>query len=192
VLLFFVPTFVVVAEFPEGSRIEAGSRYRIDRVDPDSGSPVTWTIVDGRLVAAGNVLVDGRMYDVEFVEGRCPEIFDGCDDPLEDFAFHDGESAKRAAQALLDQVLLDDVVDKGVIYNFDSLPTQMYGCSHTNICDTVIPYDLVSSDPPLLISSVYNASPGTPDSVGLGVSYEMNADSSQRYLWNYAKFTLSQ
>ena len=50
-------------------------------------------VVGGTLVGASNVDVDGQLFDVEFVDGRCIDLFDGCDD-ASDFDF-DNESAAR-------------------------------------------------------------------------------------------------
>ena len=72
------------------------------------GSANASLIVDGagNLLGATNATVDGTLYDVEFVEGSCVDVFTGCDE-LADFDFTDAATALLAAQALLDQVWVD-------------------------------------------------------------------------------------
>src|SRR5262245_15153036 len=59
---------------------------------------------NGELVGANGVLVNGTLYDVEFVGGGCPD--NGCDE-LSDFTFQTFAASSAASQALLDQVFLD-------------------------------------------------------------------------------------
>ena len=63
----------------------------------------------GKLLGATDVNVGGWMYDVVFADGRCIDVFDGCDSPT-DFAFTTAASATAASQALFDQVLLDSAL----------------------------------------------------------------------------------
>jgi len=58
--------------------------------------------VDGQLDGAADIDVGGVFYNVQFVEGTCNGLFDGCTD----FAFTTQSDASVAAQALLDQVFL--------------------------------------------------------------------------------------
>ena len=77
----------------------------------------------GQLLGADNVNLGSLgFYDVRFFDGTCIGIFGGCDD-AGDFAFNSEANARIAAQALLDQVLLD--VPRG---NFDSDPAATTGC----------------------------------------------------------------
>ncbi len=85
---------------------------------------------DGTLLGATDVLVDGTLYEVEFVDGRCFDLFDGCDE-LSDFVFTDEATALLAAQALLDQVMVG-------IYDLD--PELIFGCGDLRLCQTIIPY----------------------------------------------------
>jgi hypothetical protein len=75
---------------------------------PFSASAVSLQIDStGQLLGATGVDVSGTLYDVEFVQGRCYEVFDGCDDAFDDFVFQSSTAAAEAASALLSQVLLD-------------------------------------------------------------------------------------
>ena len=95
----------------------------------------TLTVVDGQLMGASNVMVDGSLYDVQFLDGTCIDLYSGCDEdsdfpfpyPLEFLAF-------QASQALLDHVLLDGY--EGAI---DSSPQLTNGCTGSP-CSVVLPY----------------------------------------------------
>jgi hypothetical protein len=43
-------------------------------------------VVSGELLGATGINVDGKVYDVQFVEGTCVDIYGGCD-ALSDFTF---------------------------------------------------------------------------------------------------------
>ena len=62
----------------------------------------------GQLTGAQNVdLGSLGFFNVEFVDGTCIALFDGCNQ-VADFDFTNEADALLAAQALLDQVLVDD------------------------------------------------------------------------------------
>ena len=114
-------------------------------------------IVDsnGILQGATGVTVDGTLYDVEFPDGFCPEVFSGCD-AVSDFQFQTSGAATLAAQALLDQVFLD-----GPLGQFDSSPALTNGCSNTPPsfsipCFTYVPYwvTLFPNGPPVVLSRI--------------------------------------
>jgi len=98
-----------------------------------SANAVTLNVVGGQLMGASGVLVDGDLYDVEFVDGTCIELFSGCDG-ASDFAFTTAAAAGLASQALLDQVFLDD------ISTYDSSPFLTFGCTNPGFCDVDTPY----------------------------------------------------
>jgi hypothetical protein len=58
----------------------------------------TLNVIDGQLVGASNVDVGGILYDVEFLNGTCIALFDGCDSSA-DFTFTNSVDAIAAAQA---------------------------------------------------------------------------------------------
>jgi hypothetical protein len=91
----------------------------------------------GVLTGARGVSVNGELYDVEFRDGTCIELFSGCDS-LSDFTFTDSR-AIAASQALLDQVFVD-----GVLGNFDSMPALTRGCGDNTgqgFCAVFTPVD---------------------------------------------------
>ena len=73
--------------------------------------------------------MDGNLYDVQFLDGTCIGLYNGCDE-ISDFTFQTQSSAALASQALLDQVFLD-----GPLGNFDSDPTLTFGCSSFYECE---------------------------------------------------------
>jgi hypothetical protein len=103
-------------------------------VTASSAGAATLNVVGGQLLGASGVNVGGSLYDVDFIDGRCTVLFDGCDSPV-DFAFADPGSATVASQALLDQVFLD-----GVSGSFDSIPNLTNGCTAGFACNALTPF----------------------------------------------------
>lgn len=93
---------------------------------------------NGMLMGAGNVDVGGTLYDVEFVDGACADVFTGCDE-LSDLDFNDFNTANLAAQALIDQVFID-----GIDGNFDSETTNIFGCGNESTCVAYVPYAIIN------------------------------------------------
>lgn len=113
-----------------------------------SGAQGATPIVElGELKGAHGVNVDGAVYDVEFVEGTCIDVFDGCDE-ASDFGFADLAAAQLASQALQDQVFLD-----GGAGNFDSVPNLTFGCSGS-FCGAVTPFGVPDATNTSVISSI--------------------------------------
>ncbi len=81
----------------------------------------------GQLTGATGVDVDGTLYDVAFVDGTCANLFNGCDNPMDDFVFLTQALADSASQALLNQVLFD-----GAMGNFRSQPELVFGIDPFN------------------------------------------------------------
>ncbi len=88
----------------------------------------------GQLTGATSVIVNDVSYNVEFLDGTCVDLFDGCDD-LSDFTFTTVTEATAAAQALLDSVFQD-----GPHGLFDTNPSLTNGCSDAAECDALIPF----------------------------------------------------
>jgi hypothetical protein len=65
----------------------------------------TLNVVGGQLHGAFGVDVGGTLYNVEFLDGTCIALFNGCD-AVSDFTFQSSALAASASQALLDQVFL--------------------------------------------------------------------------------------
>jgi hypothetical protein len=105
-----------------------------------SASAATLNVVGGQLFGASGVIVDGSSYNVEFLDGTCIALFDGCDD-VSDFTFTTPGLARAASEAILDQVFIDDV--SGM---FDSDPVLTFGCElvspgSPNFCSAYTPYE---------------------------------------------------
>ena len=92
----------------------------------------------GQLLGASNVDVNGSSYNVEFVEGDCYDVYDGCQ--AANFTFTTAADARAASWALLLQVFTDFATNG--LGNFDSLPHLTRGCTSTTRCDALTPWRL--------------------------------------------------
>jgi len=99
----------------------------------------------GKLTGATGVNVSGTLYDVQFVEGKCNDLFTGCDQPS-DFVFTTLASADLASTALLNDVFVGF---------YDSDPTKTRGCSSSALCNAYTPYLKDSND--VLVSAAANS-----------------------------------
>jgi hypothetical protein len=99
----------------------------------------------GKLTGATGVNVSGTLYDVQFVEGKCNDLFTGCDQPS-DFVFTTLAAADLASTALLNDVFVGF---------YDSDPTKTRGCSSSALCNTYTPYLKDSND--VLVSAAANS-----------------------------------
>lgn len=152
------------------STVGIGQFYMYAVWTPSAVQPAIQNVVAGQLVGASNVDVGGVLYDVEFVEGTCIGVFDGCDSP-DDFTFSDLASVAAASQALLDQVFLD-----GVAGDFDSDPTSTFGCTHATVGSVQTPYLLIDADG-LGVGIALNAAAEANDAIADGQT-ERTADSA--------------
>jgi hypothetical protein len=122
-----------------------------------SAQAATLDVVGGQLYGAFGVNVDGSLYDVQFLDGTCIDLYSGCDE-ASDFTFQTQAAALLAAQALLDQVFLDGA------YLFDTNPELTNGC--TSSCGLWTPYALVSAG--IVVASITFNQSGTsafPDGI---------------------------
>ena len=137
-------------------------------------------VSDGILTGATGVDVDGVAYDVQFIDGSCIGVFDGC--LPSSFAFSTLASASIASQALLDQVFIDD------IWEFDAIPSATSGCSAENQeCIAVTPYAVARSE---VDGELYFAGSGAFNSPG-GLPDFTLGDISERVDFDYATVTTS-
>ncbi len=135
-----------------------------------------WAVIlqtsSGQLIGASDVDVDGTLYDVAFVDGSCNALFDNCDE-VTDFTFQTKSAADAASLALLEQVLQD-----GVMGNFDADPTLTLGISAMGITQgwcsfidgisaaaVLTPYTPYGSMGTVGASSAYNSVEETEDGV---------------------------
>ena len=128
----------------------------------------------GFLTGATGVNVGGTLYDVEFVDGSCLSLFDGCNS-VSDFAFSSAEDAGDASQALLDQVFLD-----GPDGNFDSAPELTFGCEgaiNGSWCLVVTPYGFLNAEQ-LSVALAFNLATILGDAVAPNGSGPINGDTT--------------
>ena len=95
---------------------------------PSLANAAVQDIEAGQLVAAYMVEIDGNFYDVEFVDGTCADLFDGCDSS-DDFTFTNGADALTASYALLDQVFVNTSYGP-----FDEASELTHGCPEGTEC----------------------------------------------------------
>lgn len=111
---------------------------------PAGARAATLIVADGELIGATGIRIDGNLYDVEFGDGSCIELFDGCD-RVSNFAFARAAAAERASWALLEQVFLD-----GPSAEFDSDSGLARGCGNDYgyiVCLVHTPFALGYFDP---------------------------------------------
>jgi len=93
----------------------------------------TLIVENGVLMGATGVDVNGVLYDVQFLDGTCIELYGGCDE-ISDAPFanaFDTGLAIAANTALLEQVLIDSPLG-----SFDSSPDLTNGCFVAENCTT--------------------------------------------------------
>ena len=90
--------------------------------------------MSGQLLGAKNVNVSGSYFDVDFLDGTCVELFNGCDSAVDDFIFPTIDSSFAASEALLNQVLIDSSLGP-----FRSFFRLINGCSSLYTCAVVTP-----------------------------------------------------
>ena len=90
----------------------------------------TLNVVGGELLGASGVDVGGTLYNVEFLDGTCIDLYNGCDDSS-DFTFNTRDNAELASVALLREVFT------GV---FDTEIELTNGCSSEIRCWAITPY----------------------------------------------------
>lgn len=100
---------------------------------------VQLNVVGGQLLGASNVDVNGTLYDVEFVDGTCIALFDGCE-KASNFAFTTSSQAQAATESLSNSVFLN-----GPLGNFDSNPLLTAGISFGGIGLVLTPYRIDST-----------------------------------------------
>lgn len=84
---------------------------------------LTLNVVGGQLLGASGVNVGGTLYDVEFLDGTCVALFNGCDS-VTDFTFQAQPDAFSAVQVLFDEVFIDSTFGQ-----FRSDPSSINGIS---------------------------------------------------------------
>lgn len=129
--------------------------------------------VTGKLLGATGVLVANTLYDVNFVDGTCVALFNGCNEKS-DFVFTDTNWTLSASDALLDQVLIDTA--QGA---FDSDPTLTMGCGYAEYCTILTPY--YGSPSYMMAGHANNVSAervdhGIYDTISPGAGYTPTAD----------------
>jgi hypothetical protein len=142
---------------------------------------------NGILTGAKNVDVGGTLYDVNFVDGSCASIYNGCDE-ITDFDFQNPSDGAAAAQALLDQVFID-----GPSGSFDSAPGSIAGCEGltSSICVTHIPSRILVTNTQHVVSSSSDNSVLESRDQTISRGVDPLEDLSSNRTFNFAQFALS-
>lgn len=123
------------------------------------GLSATLDVVGGQLMGASGVDVGGTLYDVQFVDGSCVALFDGCD-AASDFTFTTAADAIAASQALLDVVFID-----GVAGLFDTNPNLTNGITGATFAFVSTPYEATLTGVNVYSAANYAPSVGAADAV---------------------------
>ncbi len=91
-------------------------------------------VLDGVLIGANDVIVDGGSYDVRFAAGTCVDLFNGCNEQS-DFVFQTSSEAIAASMALRDQVFIG---------TFDADPEKTINCTNPSVCYFYTPFDVIN------------------------------------------------
>lgn len=128
--------------------------------------PVLQVSVDGQLIGARNVEVEGLFYNVRFLDASCEDIVAGCNG-RRDFVFGTEAAANLASSVLMDSVFLD-----GPLGQFDSIPQLTDGCSSDIVCLVRTPYELfIGQDGTRArTSSFFNYAGSRPDEIRINNS----------------------
>jgi len=115
----------------------------------------------GQLTGATGVAVNDIFYDVDFRDGTCIDLFNGCDE-ASDFIFGSSVEAADASQQLLEQVFLD----LGTMATaFDSDPSLTYDCMSVERCIAFTPWSVTG--PNVSIQGAFNYNPAAADKVDI-------------------------
>ena len=109
---------------------------------------------DGSLVGVRTLAFEGALYEVEFIDGSCIELLDGCDEP-EDFPFESIPQAEAASAVL--QTL------------FSTRGYAIRGCEPDFSCSLLTPIELTGDPPRVRAVDLFV---GSPSCTGNCASYE--------------------
>ena len=143
-----------------------------------SAAASTLVFTGTTLTAVEDLLVDGSLYDVEFVDDTCVDIFTGCD-ALSDFDFTSSVTALAAVQALILAI--------GAV-----APTDVFGCGVPIGCVAYVPFQIHSDVGAVALARAGNA-PGTAsDFADVGLVFVFTSfDSSEDSTSVWADFRVS-
>jgi hypothetical protein len=136
-----------------------------------SAAPILQVDGTGKLTGAIGVNVNGSLYDVQFVEGKCNDLFSGCDQPS-DFVFATQAAADLASTALLNDVFV------GI---YDSDPTKILGCLSSTLCNAYTPYLKDGNDVLVSVATNFPSSTDTISHSSLVRNSDLTGDSGGTY-----------
>lgn len=137
----------------------------------------TLNVLNGQLMGADGVNVNGSLYNVDFLDGSCISLYN-----CGGFTFNTLTSATAASQALLDQVFLD-----GPLGQFDSKPTLTNGIEIDGLfgrVDTV--FNRQGGTTAFGYASVLNYKLDANDTTSFNVGHDWLVDSGENGLVTHA------
>lgn len=137
----------------------------------------------GQLLGADDVDVGGVLYDVDFLDGSCTALFDGCD-ASDDFTFTTEVAAQTASTALLTQVFQD-----GPSGNFASDPSLTTGCETSPVCNVFTPFETSGTN--VGVIGYFNTL-GSFEIVLAATSFDRNFDSATDNTAVFAAWEVSE
>lgn len=152
-------------------------------VDGAHAAPLaTLQVEQGILTGAKGVVLDGKRFDVSFIDGTCEATIGGCS--FHALTFRTLDQANAASRALAEQVFVD--TNQGA---FDTNPALTRGCTYDENCLILTPYFINS----LVTSSelVNWAGPGIGVLYPNGFDEVWDVDSTRIINVTFARWTLS-
>lgn len=145
----------------------------------------TLHVTGGILTGAKGVAVGGDLYDVEFKDGTCVDLFNGCDG-ADDFIFDSASTAGEALAALLVTVFVDSGLG-----NFDIDPSKTAGCSDYAVCRVRMPLAVITAGDELQAVRLENWRNNNEDFVSGAYTIAFGLDSSSVGASTWAVWTRS-
>ncbi len=116
---------------------------------------IIWVAESGQIVGANNVEVviggESKLFDIEFIDGTCVGLFDGCNSP-DDFALPHGNAVDAIYSALESEMLNTVITANGVLYDIHGNPALVRGCEEDDSCAFYIPFYI---DPDVYLGHKY-------------------------------------
>ena len=140
---------------------------------------------DGLVSSISGIEANNTIYQVDFIDGTCFELFEECDSEI-DFIFESEAQALAAGTAMLQQ--LNDYGAPLIAGGALNGEPGGVGCNLVGSCEYVIPYQLVGLDG-VEVVVVQNQTGDTPDSI-FGAAFHISDFNTGAFdFYTYAVFS---
>jgi hypothetical protein len=123
-----------------------------------SAHALTLQVADGKLTGAQGVVVEGSLYDVQFLDGTCSTVFGSECSGSGSFVFNSATSAFSAATALIDQVFAPTNSPSGIPNYPPTLNIAGIGPDQVS-AQVMVPYALPAQFPSYFEAQTVNLCP---------------------------------